>query len=312
MDLRDEVAVPPSYAFIHVNSRDRNLASSQTSGFNPAGGDVQPWNNFLVQKPAQMLNAFARRIGVVEVNFPWAIPNITDANKTFYILDQNTSTDYTITIDPGFYSGTTLASAINAKIAPLITSNTPTFTWNTTGNYMTFAANGGSYLLSAISTGLTTRQFYLTRSSLLYTMGFAINQMNFSVSGTQTLVGSSTPLLYTRYVDVVSDKLHYNNEVQDGSSQNAKGQTAVLCRIFCADESSNNTYTAGQSPFLIHRQFQNPKMLKWNPQAMIDWFQIQLYDEFGDLVQLPAGVSSTGTTTASYPDFQLVLMATEN
>jgi hypothetical protein len=53
-------------------------------------------------------------------------------------------------------------------------------------------------------------------------------------------------------------------------------------------------------------------MLKWDPESMVDWFQIAIYDEYGNLVQLPAAVSQAGTPGASYPDFQLTMIATEN
>jgi hypothetical protein len=309
----DDVAVPPSYAFMQVNSKDRNLSNSQTSSFaTAAGGDRQPWNNFLVQKPGYLLQSFARRIGVVEVNFPWGIPNVTSANNTFTILNQTTTTSHLITVPVGFYSGSTLATAVNAQIAAVITTDTPTVAWSSSTNSFTISANGGSYLLSADPSGVTTNVYFYSNANLLKTMGFSLAQTNFSFSGTQTLQGSATQILYTQYVDIVSDKLHYNNEVQDGSSSNIKSQVSVLCRIFCSDESSNNTMTTGQAPFVIHRQFRNPKMLKWNSNAMVDWFQIQVYDEYGNLVQLPAAVSTTGTTNASYPDFQLVILATEN
>jgi hypothetical protein len=312
--LRDEVAVPPSYAFVNINSRDRNTTTANPT-FLASGGDLQPWNSFIVQRPQPILNAFSRRIGVVEINFPWGIPNITQVNNTLYVFNYTTSTNYAIVISTGFYSGTAMASALNTAIAAVIPTNSPTFTWSTTSNQMTFNANGGNYHIAATSAATVGSgdygKFY-SLPSLVRTMGFSLIQTYSSIAGSQTLTGAVSQLLYTSYVDVVSEKLHYNNEVQDGSSSNNRAITNVLCRIFVADESSNNLLTIGQAPFLIHRQFRNPKMLKWDPEAMVDWFQISIYDEYGNLVQLPAAVSQAGTPGASYPDFQLTMIATEN
>lgn len=305
-DLRDEVAVPPSYAFINVNSRDRNTAGSSTNYFSSVGGDRQPWNDFIVQRPAPILNSFARRIGVVEVNFPWGIPNITSANNVLYIEKDAVISSFTVPV--GFYSGSALATTLNGLLATAYPTNTPSFTW--VENHFVFNANGGDYTILYNAGGtINTEQFY-TQPSLARTMGISYAQIGaINLPG---FVGGTTQLLYTSYVDIVSEKLHYNNEVQDGTSQTNRNQTSVLCRIFCSDETSNNTLTAGQAPFLIHRQFKNPKMLKWNPDAMIDWFQIKVYDEFGNLVQLPAPLSQAGLPNAPYPDFQLVIIATEN
>jgi hypothetical protein len=306
----EEVAIPPSYAFIQVNSKDRNVSSSQTSPFAVAvGGDRQPWNDFVVQKPANILQSFARRIGVVEVNFPWGIPNITSANNILYILEGTTVSSFTV--PAGFYSGTSLASVLNGFLTAAYPTNTPSFTFNTVNNHFVFNANGGSYsIIYGPTVALPTYEQYYASASLVKTMGFSFAQIN--LVNPTGLIGATTQLLYTQYVDIVSDKLHYNNEVQDGSSQNNKSQTSVLCRIFCSDESSNNTMTTGQAPFTIHRQFRNPKMLKWNPNSLVDWFQVQVYDEYGNLVQLPAPLSAVGTPSASYPDFQLVVLATED
>jgi hypothetical protein len=65
--------------------------------------------------------------------------------------------------------------------------------------------------------------------------------------------------------------------------------------------------TPGSRPFQIHRQYANPKYLKQNPNQMIDWVDIQVVDEYGDLVYIP-----DPTTGRSYPDFQITLLASEN
>jgi hypothetical protein len=131
-----------------------------------------------------------------------------------------------------------------------------------------------------------------------------------------------TKLLYTSYVDIVSNKSNQYSNTRDGTSD-AKTSTTVLCRVFCGDEVSlGGNGNAGWSPFIIHRQFKNPKSLMWNKDSVVDWLDISVYDEWGYLVPLPINNNETVTfnplvatqneTTGSYPDFQLTLFASEN
>lgn len=313
---RDEVAVPPAYAFFQLNSKDRNTATGAIRS-NPITGDVgQPWNDFRIQKPAPLLEAFANRLGVVEVAIPWAIPNITDYNNSFVVFDTEASATFTITIPSGFYSGSALATAVNLACANAMTPTAPPiFTWNDTNKTMSVIPGVGTTIMLIPSNELPAvfNAKWFSEPNLLKTMGFSYNQIQYSFTRPQTLIGMPTRLLYTSYIDITSEKLHYNNEVSDGTSDNDKNVNAVLCRVFCSDETSgSDSYTTGQAPFMIHRQFKNPKMIKWNEHAFIDWFKIQIYDEYGNLVWLPPGVVNGTPSPQFYPDFQLVFLATED
>ena len=57
-------------------------------------------------------------------------------------------------------------------------------------------------------------------------------------------------------------------------------------------------------PFVIHRQFKNTKVMKWNNQNSVDRVDIQLYDDAGRALRLP--VDNT-----TYQDFQITFQSAE-
>lgn len=187
---------------------------------------------------------------------------------------------------------------------------------------------------------------YYTSASLALLMGFDFNQVS---GGTITFdyIGRPTTCQYTSYIDIVSDKLHQYSTNRDGSSDNFFGRNN-MCRVYLSDESSNvvmgantsgtitipaiasgnslgsvNTISTSftpfvpgvSSPFFIHRQFKNPKAVMWNKEASVDWLDIAIYDQFGNLVPLPAPVlagENILNAVPAYPDFQITLLASEN
>jgi hypothetical protein len=304
-EFRDKDVDIASYVLFGLNSKDRNTASGvYNSDLNI---DNQPWNNFRVQKPAPLLDAYAKRIGVSELRFPWSIPNITSRNNVMGI-EIGTNPVSNITIPVGFYNGTQLATAINTAITALGISNSPTVSYNTATYTFTWTAVGGQEFAFYVNATQSASEYgYYVKASLVKSLGININQLGVAI--TTTFTGAPTQILYTSYVDIVSSKLHYNNKIKDGNSA-LKLTTDVLVRLYCANEvSTEDNWTTGQTPFLIHRQFRTPKMLRWNSDAFIDWFDIQILDEYGDLVYINNGVSPLTTTV--YPDFQITFMASE-
>jgi hypothetical protein len=133
---------------------------------------------------------------------------------------------------------------------------------------------------------------------------------------------SFAPFTYTTYIDICSDKLTQYQKVRDSSSK-TNSRNNIICRLFIADENSvvptQNYYydtsapptrvaypsylAPGSVPFIIHRQFQSPKTIRWNKEAAIDWIDIKLYDDTGNPLALPNG---------ALPDFQITFKASED
>lgn len=291
-----------STQYILLDSQDRNQLSNQS---------FQPWNNFSFQKPQAILDAFANRILVSEVYFPWFVPNITTFNNTLLL-----NAGETLTVPPGFYTPTALVAVLNAQ---LITFGyaTSSFSYNAVTMQYSLSSGGADIIGITFSTAIPQPNF-TTTASLFKTMGFILPQDGTTLLPNDVLTGIPTQTLYTPYVDIISNRLMRYTAVKDGESA-SNAQSALICRIYACDETSTTNIIVGVpitcSPFVIHRQFKNAKAVLWNKDAFVDYFDIQVIDQYNNLVPLPTVVyqPSTGaSTTGSYPDFQITLLASED
>jgi hypothetical protein len=290
-------------AFFVLDSNDRNDANAVLNVV-PTTADSQPWNDFRIQKPEPLLNGFAKRIAPVEFRWLWAIPNITPRNNLITISGASMS-PFIVNVIPGFYTGAELATAINTYMT---FPNPPVFAWNATENVMMITPSALNDNLTISVPGVSTYADYNFGANLAKTMGFSFSQLGQTFSQASPIFGSTTTLTYTNYIDIKSSKMNYNNDLKDGSSARRSSNDLIL-RIYLGDEISvvNPTNLPGTRPFTIHRQFMTPKYFKLNEQQMMDWIDIQIYDEWNQFVYMPP-VSSLRT----YPDFQITFVASED
>lgn len=297
----------PVTCYFVMDSNDRNDANSSIENV-ISSADRQPWNDFRLQKPAPLLDGFAKRIGISEINFTWAIPNITPRNNVMQIVGAGMPGGaYTLTVPAGFYTAAELVTAINTDLSNNVT-NYPVFSYSSSQGVFTITPNASNNNLQIRTSASQTYPQYVEAANLAKTMGFSFAQLNNTFTAAAPLTGSMTKLQYTAYVDITSSKLNYNSEIKDGSSAR-KSVGDQVCRVYCADEISpaNMATLPGTRPFQIHRQFTNPKYVKWNPQSMLDWVDIQVFDEWGNFVYIPPA-----TSLLSYPDFQITCIASES
>jgi hypothetical protein len=322
----------PANGYVLLNSRDRYL-TSQPNQTEPI---LQSWNNFTLQRAQAMIPSYAKRLQVSEIRFPWYIPNITARNDTISII-VNAGVPGVLTIPvavfPGFYTPVSFLTAFNQAIQAqyvangLLATQAPELAWDAqlqsfyfedvSGTTLPFgiAAPGSAGGFSAGNMSQTVG--YFNNPSLALTMGVPYGYLSTDSSavkylnspGISTYLGA-TMFLYTEYVDIASDQLMRFTDARDGGSNNLTS-TSLLTRLYLADEISVSTADPiGSSPFLIHRQFKNPKTIKWEPRSFLNYLDIKIYDQYGELVALN-GVSGLPTPTA-YPDFQITLLASED
>jgi len=307
MDIHDQdSALKPrrqaSTQYILLDSQDRNQNGRQA------------WNNFSFQKPQAILDAFANRILVSEVNFAWFIPNVTRFNNTLFI-DGNR-----VGIPAKFYTPTELAAQVQvALIAASDAGCTCTYDPITMRYTITAGAVPLTFGFHRDNTDIVN--FYTT-ASLYKTLGFQEQQSDVPTGAFippgQSLIGLATLSDYTPYIDIISNRLMRYTSVKDGESA-SNAQSAVICRVYASDETSTTNIVAGVpltcAPFLIHRQFKNAKAVQWNKDSFVDYFDIQVIDQYNNLVPLPsfelAGLPGI-PVEGSYPDWQITLLASED
>jgi len=94
---------------------------------------------------------------------------------------------------------------------------------------------------------------------------------------------------YTDWIDITSPVLCQNQYVRDSNTNQEVVRKDVVARLYIADEVSTfQDYQVGSRPFIIHRQFKNPKFMKWTAERSIDSIDLQLFDMWGE--PLPAAV----------------------
>jgi hypothetical protein len=236
------------------------------------------------------------KISLNEVNFPYDLPNVMGGYNTFslfslgYPVANNT---FPITIAPGFYDGTELATAINAEIVSIMTglvppTDQPSVSYDTASNLFTFTApaapvdpQAGDVLLNSPFV-YSNDANYVYGKDLLSMMGFKRYQ-GFQLGGRFTtarpLTGSSAPLTFTQYIDICSPELCQYQELKTGNSTNFQRRTDIICRLYVANNISVND--AGYRPFIINRQYTNERMMRWTADGSIGNMSIQLYDDIG-------------------------------
>ena len=319
----------PSTQYLVIDSSDRQ----QNATFGSSGAVGQPWNDFRIQKRQSILNAFSRRIQPVEIRFPWFIPNITKYNNVLTFTFTGLGTfDVTIPLYDnnnqylGFYTPAEIVTALNSGLGaiPGLAPDTPVVAYDSATMTYSITNPVGSpypmYIWSTPNPGQVSTQQFFSTPSLFRTLGFSYQQQLGIPTGAGAIIQSlPTMSSYTDYVDICSDKLMYYTDVKDGSSSDRASSTSVIIRLYASDEVSIPPVTAGIpitcAPFMIHRQFKNAKSIKWDPEAVIDWLDMRIYDMYGNLVPLPlTRTSSTSNTTypGAYPDFQITLLASEN
>ncbi len=318
-----EVSRNPASQYLVLDSRNR-VQSSTVSAVSK-----EPWNNFRLQRPQSLMESFATRIGVCELRFPWFIPNITRNNNTFtyfgYIGGELQVT--TITVPYGFYTPDELVTEINQLMAAAgyddgltlsyldgqYTFTPDTFDPLADGPYICFAP----LTINDSNLDVPSESYYYNNPSLCLTLGMSYENVAFLFKVYAAFSGNYTETLYTQYVDIISNKYNQYTTNLDGNSYSS-GSNRLLARVYLSDETSTgDNYNNLYKPFVIHRQFKNPKMVMWNKEAVVDWFDISVVDQWNQLVPLPTQLilrldGESTSVPASYPDFQVTLLATEN
>lgn len=272
------------------------------AGLPPPASDYR----YSLQRP--IMNGYFTRLGASQVNLDWSVPNIIkDFNNEIKVAVPNFST-LTVNLAPGFYSGPDLAAnistATNNALATAGYSFNPSgfdTAWNDT-----FCGVAVQFLnASTINTGfcfdtttlsgdekrkvLTTYDtigvnYPATQSTLVYTDGTGAVQS--SINTGFLLNKYKAP--YTSYIDIISDKLSQYMKVKDGETAQAP-ETNVLARIFTSPPNQSQTFdadgnTLGTRPFRLVWDPNTMKWFKWSPNEAVFDFDIQVKDEYGNLV----------------------------
>lgn len=294
----------PSSALLGVSSSDRYATNNDR-----AFVGTSPFEVLLTSKQ-NFLSGFFTRVALTEVRIPWYMQTITARNNkiglNYRVGGVGPVILYTITINAGWYTPTTLAAELQRAIrAPIVNggANLPGFTcvYNVVPNPYIFLA--GSNNTDTFNFVPVDANQNLPNATGLYEM------MNWAFNNLATLQGSGIPtMLSTEFIDIACANLTYAQDVKDGDTGNLSHD--LLARIYLAKDGVDTSPSdLGSAPFLIYRQFQTPKQIKWDKNLPIGQLQFQLYDDKGNIIN--SGFNPVVGYDETLGDWSITLLVSE-
>jgi hypothetical protein len=279
----------PSTALFGVSSTDRYSSLAQSSGQSSS-----PYTQVSISSKQNFMNGFFTRIALTEVRLPWTIPTISKRNSNMIIKyfpgGTGTGTNYTLVFEDGWYDPFSLAAELESLVKS-VTSNAS----------FDVAYLPDSHCFQAKTNN--TDEFYFIPSPSQPISGEKNNRVSvfemmnwiYDNNATTTLISGIPSMLSTKFVDIVSEQLTYNQDVKDADTGTITRD--VLARIYLTPDHTSpqvgTSYTynsgtyfytyewTGSQPFEVYRQFAFPKQIKWSPNQPVGNLVFNLYDDQG-------------------------------
>lgn len=132
------------------------------------------------------------------------------------------------------------------------------------------------------------------------------------------LQGNFAIMSYTPYIDICSTRLTKNQHVYDNSSSTTSPIRSVLTRVYLTPDGTvprtDEDAIIGVAPFTIHKEFNFPKQIAWEPTEGIDSIDIEVLDSKGRILfSEPLYINSNNDiVTGTSAQFQFTLQVSEN
>ena len=322
--VNDAVTVRPSAtANFFIDSVDR------------AGGGA---GDFTISRNESLFNGFFNRLSVGEVVLNWGVPNISTWWGNNYITIKNMAvggSTQTITLPQGFYS---VLDCLNQIIDQANTA----FGGDPIPIVFSLQLQNGTLLLIASQ---DFQIFWDQRNPrelarLLFTPRF-LSFTNppgtpITIPGATGIAPSSPFLLGTRYIDIVSPQLTYNQELKDNTT--AQVRRDVLFRWYFAQDNvpleyeeyplvyaaiapapavqmltkTNIPVLQGYTAFVARRTPPVTKQIRWSPEQPIGQVSFQVFDDQGRLLDLRRFNPVSGGEEGANMNFQMSLLLSED
>jgi hypothetical protein len=364
----------PAHAFFNINSIDRYATAEQTTSQfallqQPADELANnPASNYNMSLQRNLLSGYFHRLTVTETNLEWNIPTINSQNYIFcmnmFNVSGNIFNTRNVALNPDYYSFTELATQLQQQIRDAFSGSAVpvsnfTVTWSpragaSAGYCFVFKTNDPNLQMSFNATLLATG------ASLPLIPGQTLAQGNRALLKFYTMIGITSPILYidpinyendviftypsyptliyTRYIDIISNKLSQFMRVKDSETA-FQADTAVIVRVYLStvnglsapvtqayssdisgvapnqfEITRFDTFAIGSRPFVLNYSPITVKNINWSPGQSIVDFDIRVIDEFGDV--LPWNLANTNPADnqaffSEFFEFQLTTLASE-
>jgi hypothetical protein len=198
-------------------------------------------------------------------------------------LVNNLANTSEVTITQGFYTPTTLATAIQLAWRAATSSTTFTCQWNTATNPNVFTFTDTSAFFFGFPQDPTSKAPPNVQTRFFSTIG-GVPSMFLPAALVKT---SGIPTMqFTRWVDICSSGLTKFQRVKDSTTLPTDGYTTTLARLYLTPPGNPPVATASVAgtPGTWTVDFQTPKYIKWDVKEVLSNFDLQLRDEYGALL----------------------------
>jgi hypothetical protein len=117
-------------------------------------------------------------------------------------------------------------------------------------------------------------------------------------------------MLATRYIDLCSSYLTKYQRVKDVTTLPSHTISNVIARIYPTAPNTRvplaNDGSIGSQPFSLCIDYNTPKHIRWSPDEGVSNFDLQLRDEYGDLIPFDVTNGAYGC------EYQLTILASES
>jgi len=174
--------------------------------------------------------------------------------------------------------------------------NFPNFMW--TAGFRNIFATNPAVIINATGEGLQPLEFNIVSQNIPSPISALLPANSYA-----TALGSFFTGRYTDFIDIVSSTLCQAQYIRDTTTSQNTTRRDVISRIYiCNNMSLQSLNPEGSRPFVIHRMFPVPKVMKWTADRSIDAIDLQLFDMYGQPV--PNGQTNafiiTGTGKAAF------------
>ena len=302
---------PPAYAELLVDSLDRYTSAIPVAGAQTTSSD---WQTILQQV---VLNGYFTRLAVSQIQFHWNLPTIitgyNDTIRMIYQIPPAAPVAFNLVIPAGWYTPDELATAIENALVAAAAPAGFTVIYNETSGSFTIGTGAG--VIATVGVPAAGNEKVQARA--MFTTGL---YSQFGAAAVTPIVGAPPSMVATRYVDICSSTLTKFQRVKDTTTLKQPTITNIIARVYPVApntrvQTRGNFTTAvtelpgdgvGCYPFTICIDYNTPKYIKWDPNESLSNFDLQLRDEFGEL--LPYSPGDTGPAC----EYQLTILATES
>jgi hypothetical protein len=282
-------------------------------GFAPIGNaliaqynQLQPYsNNFTIQSPGALIYGYITKLIVSQIQIQYNIPTISlNRNDTFIIATPGPAYNV-ITIPYGFYTPSELASVAQSLMA----ANPIVGPLNIT---VAFSVKDGFTF-----TSVSTTVFYFPDPSAVPNISEIVSNVyrTYRVFGMTAANGVPSVIqnsfeypnfLYTPYIDIYSDILTNYQDIKDTNTTTSKFK-GMIARVYLSGtgnlQTTHTDKALGTEPFVMTVDLNTPKVIQWTPDIAVPSIDIQLFDQYSQLIPGPAEGFST--------EFQMTLLCVE-